>query len=277
MAPALADVTICNEERFIPIRLPMEQLTRCSIEAPWETHRGILKLASNVVEARIFIEFDDETWPDHGDTIPLPNLQRLFVSHSEILAYLSFPVLEELAIQIYEEDQSEQLDHLQSSLIHSSCPLRRLCFSDWCPDAYDIFDILIKFPVIVELGIIVKDDNAGEAVDNLMETLVVSHSRAVAPQLTCLSFAFGDIGDHSYPDYELYLKMLKSRWHSERCALTSTPLDSDSDRGPAEAALHGLNVLQEEGLDLVLLNGPDAMEVAEEWLFCSQWNRIPVS
>ncbi|KAJ7483350.1 hypothetical protein FB451DRAFT_104841 [Mycena latifolia] len=93
-APSLLDAGINNHYRhlFVPILLPSHQLTRYENDAPWTVHQGILKLARNLVEARLAI-FDDESSPEYGDIIELPCLHRLYVSHRAILEHLRTPAL----------------------------------------------------------------------------------------------------------------------------------------------------------------------------------------
>jgi hypothetical protein len=74
-APSLLDVGIYHEFKYIPTSLPVHQLTRYHLDAPWLTHQGILKLAKNLVEAHIDIDFDDEPWPESGVKIDLPCLR----------------------------------------------------------------------------------------------------------------------------------------------------------------------------------------------------------
>ncbi|KAF7345530.1 F-box domain-containing protein [Mycena venus] len=266
MAPALVNVGVRSEHRSIPIRLPVQQLTRYSLDAPWETHRGILKLASNLVEARIFIDFDLQAWPDHGEIIQLPRLERLFVSHPETLAYLAFPAL--VALAIHTDASGEGLEHLEASLTRSSCPLRSLYFNG-CPDSRTTFQILHKYPLIVDLGFIINDSDQSGAFKTLMTDLIVCGSEVAAPRLS--SLFLGCFGINSYVDYEGYLEMVKSRWNSERCALKKAALLSESGPGPEGVTLSGLKRLREEGLELFLLDGPDAVEIMCGWLFYSRW------
>ncbi|KAJ7138214.1 hypothetical protein C8R44DRAFT_341786 [Mycena epipterygia] len=124
-APSLVDVAIYNEYRYVPTLLPSHQLTQYDIDGPWEMHRGILQQTPNLVQARIYTDFDDEPWSDTGEIIHLLRLQRLLVSHEEILNFLRVPVLQEIALKAYEE---EDLNHLllDPFMLRSGCTLRHL-------------------------------------------------------------------------------------------------------------------------------------------------------
>ncbi|KAJ7483406.1 hypothetical protein FB451DRAFT_1234502, partial [Mycena latifolia] len=82
-APSLLNAGFFNEYRHLPL-LPVHQLTRYEANGPWEMHQAILKLASNLVEARLTIDFDDEPWPKHSGIIDLLHLQRLYVTHTSL-------------------------------------------------------------------------------------------------------------------------------------------------------------------------------------------------
>ncbi|KAJ7648308.1 hypothetical protein DFH06DRAFT_1135752 [Mycena polygramma] len=121
-APSLIDASIYNEYRSIQFLLPWQNLTRYHLDAPWDVQRLLLKMAPNIVEARIFVAFDLEPWPDSNEITDLIFLRRLFISHAEILDYLTTPHLEELAIYLRADEPSDFVDRLMAS----SCPLRKL-------------------------------------------------------------------------------------------------------------------------------------------------------
>jgi hypothetical protein len=51
-APSLVNVGIFNEFRFVPIPLPVHQLTRIEIDCPFNKQMRILKQAPDLIEAR---------------------------------------------------------------------------------------------------------------------------------------------------------------------------------------------------------------------------------
>ncbi|KAJ6517872.1 hypothetical protein C8R47DRAFT_1231496 [Mycena vitilis] len=105
-AASLVDVGVLSQYRLVPISLPAHQLTRYQLTVPWDIHRDILKLSPNLVEGRIGIMFDGGTpWPECDRFIDLRSLQNLYVSHSEILAYLRFPRLEQIGIEITQDEE----------------------------------------------------------------------------------------------------------------------------------------------------------------------------
>ncbi|KAF7345449.1 F-box domain-containing protein [Mycena venus] len=209
-APSLVDVSIYNEFRFIPFTFPIHNLVRYDLDAPWTIHHGILRLASNLVEARIIVEFNSEPWPSPEEAITL-SLVRLCVSRPEILNYITTPRLEEISIH---NPKSRSHDapygaylatYLQSFVTRSSCPLRRLCLIE---DPTPIPEILNKILSIVELLVDIRDPSmtSSISVNALILRLTVTNpaDSIVAPQLRSILFGCLDDGNIKHP---LYLEM----------------------------------------------------------------------
>ncbi|KAJ7483432.1 hypothetical protein FB451DRAFT_1234617 [Mycena latifolia] len=267
-ASSLTDVGICSRFRFIPIPLPVHQLTRYDISAPWEVHDGILKLSPNLVEARVVIAFDEEPWPAHGDIVTLPRLQRLFVSEAGTLNYLRAPVLQEIGVDI--DDPDLLLPDLVSFFLRS-VP-RRVCFRG-SPDPDIVGEILHKCSSVTELAIIACNPFARD-LDELCETARIlisqltipdfAESTAVSPRLAAIDFGCEDDIDI---DHALYLKMLESRWRAANCALKSATLVTGSYPIPNSVTLDGLHSIRKEGLNLSLLHGREGTETMDGWSF----------
>jgi hypothetical protein len=236
-------------------------------------HRGILKLAPNLIEARIEISFDEKPWPDSTETLNILCLRRLNVSHPKVLDYLRVPALEELAVRLL-QDSGQYHDlptSLHSFLDRSSCFLRRLTLKGY-PMAQTTVQILHRCPSITELVIIITNRSAAKEANSLMTTLTVSslpESTTVAPQLRLLF-----LGDtcKTRIDYRVYLDMLKSRWKAEGCALETAALLTDSSSGPNPSTLRGLHTLRQDGLDLLLMEGRDARNVIRGWAYYRTWH-----
>jgi hypothetical protein len=233
-------------------------------------HRGILKLAPNLVEVRIEISFDVKPWPDSTETLDLLCLRRLFVSHPEVLDYLRVPALEELALRLLKDSgQSHNLlTSLHSFLDRSSCFLRRLTLKGY-PVAESTAQILHRFPSITELIIIISYTSATttKEANSLMRTLTVSslpESTTVAPQLRLLFF--GNTCKNCI-DHTVYLDMLKSRRNAEGCALKTAALLTGLNSGPNSSTLRGLHRLRRDGLDLLLIEGRDMRDVIRGWTY----------
>ncbi|KAJ7483458.1 hypothetical protein FB451DRAFT_1555422 [Mycena latifolia] len=276
-APSLVNAGICNEYRFIPISLPGHQLTRYDVDAPWKAHEEILKIAQNLVEARIMINFDTEPWPEQVDIIGLLHLRRLYVSLPETLRYLRTPALQEVAFRIYEDGSDPDLfSDIESFVVRSACNLRRVCFKG-VPDTPTISDILHKAPSITELAILAYSrpgrvlNTQFQAANTLLSHLTTLNSTGgltVAPQLCAIEF--GCAGETSI-DYALYLKMLEARWRAQNCAFQTATLLTESGLGPDPVTLDGLYSLREDGLDLLLLHGDKGAEVMGYWTYNSNW------
>ncbi|KAJ7230273.1 hypothetical protein GGX14DRAFT_410330, partial [Mycena pura] len=145
-ACSLVDLSIMPRHIPINILLPVHQLNRYAMTAPWGAHQSFLTLASNLVEAWIVV--DDQRWPEPSP-ITLPFLRRLSVSEPEVLDYITVPTLEEIALYVDGNDLDFQR-RLASLLHRSSCPMQRLCLHGR-PTACGTLAILQAASCIVEL------------------------------------------------------------------------------------------------------------------------------
>ncbi|KAJ6580867.1 hypothetical protein B0H19DRAFT_486595 [Mycena capillaripes] len=270
-ASSLVDFGTFHEYRFIPIAFPIHQLTRYQLDGPWDTHKDILTRALNLVEARITIDFDDQSqaWLDSDDIFDLTRLQRLYVSDSGLLDRFRAPALEELALAVQDDDNPDILQLLEAFIGRSACPLRRLCLKE-CPNAHTTITILEKIPRITELSIIIHDFDACPQINALMEALTVKTmpgsggmASAVAPELQSLRFG---CTDESYIDAKLCLKMLRSRWEVEDRALKTAALLTNLRPG-SDSVVRGLRALRQEGLDILLLEGLQATDQIDSWSY----------
>ncbi|KAF8211005.1 hypothetical protein K438DRAFT_1808620 [Mycena galopus ATCC 62051] len=264
--PSLVEFAV---NTFIPVAVGLHQLTRYQFVAPWLAHRCMLEQTWNLVEAYI-INFDDEPWPEIGSIINLPSLRRLHLSDPKILNYLRAPSLEGLFFWVSRGEPPDIL--VESFLDRCACPLRRLGLSGF-PDAHTTTQMLQKFPSITELVIVLDDDDARTEIDSLISTLTVTgsvsgSSAVVAPQLSSLFFGCED--DNNI-NYQMFLRMLKSRWEAEDCALKNAALVTGC-CGPDPATLGALCALRQEGLDLLLRSGVEASEEINGWLYATTWN-----
>jgi hypothetical protein len=76
--------------------LPVHQLTRYEMDCPLEEDLCILKQTMNVLEARLDINFEEQSWPDSIEPVGLSHFRRLYVSKPGALKYFKAPALEEL-------------------------------------------------------------------------------------------------------------------------------------------------------------------------------------
>ncbi|KAJ6568437.1 hypothetical protein DFH09DRAFT_1033835 [Mycena vulgaris] len=277
-APSLRDAGILNRCRPVPIFLPAHQLTRYQLDGPWEMHQTILKLAENLVEAKIDISLDEEPWPEvaeDGDIITLRRLLRLGVSDTGILNYLRTPALEEVSCFLQEKYYMDSMDllHLGPFFVRSACSIRRLCLRG-SPNPRQVSETLQKFPSITELAIITCGEDL-EAVCEVGNTIIAdltsphpTDSATVAPQLSKIDFG---CEDETYIDHALYLKMLESRWRADNCALKAAALVRELGPGPNPVTLGGLNALCQDGLDLFLAKEKEGEEVISDWLYVAMW------
>ncbi|KAJ7490977.1 hypothetical protein FB451DRAFT_1552531 [Mycena latifolia] len=225
-ASALIEIGVFNQYHYVPILLPAQQLTRYCLDAPWNVHAGILELSQSLVEAHIVVNFEDETWPENEDIVNLMCLLRLYISNTRILNYLRTPALQEITAEVREND--EPIHRLRPFLVRSSCNLRRLCLYG-TPGADATTEILLTAPSIVELGILIdQPEGRGEVAPLMSHLMHISGSTPVAPRLRHLFFG---CEENSSMDYELYLKMLQSRWKAAGYALEAASLLWESGPG----------------------------------------------
>jgi hypothetical protein len=229
-----------------------------------------LKLAHNLVEAHIEIDFDEEPWPEIGEIIDLPYLRGLYVSDHQVLDYLRTPSLVGIGLLGWEDGASDVLESFAPFLDRSACILRRLTLVGF-PDAYTTTRILASLPSITELAVTIDDADAGERVNLLMSTLTISEvvgSSEVAPQLYCLLFGC-EYG--SRIDYNIFLKMLESRWRATHCPLKAAALLME-DPVPGLLTCDGFQALRREGMDLSVAVGHGVVIDVKWWGYATPWN-----
>ncbi|KAJ7173295.1 hypothetical protein C8R46DRAFT_1348013 [Mycena filopes] len=258
-APSLTDTSVFNEFRPVPIRLPVQQLTAYRADHSWEVHQGVIGLARSLVELRIDIGFDDdEPWPEVTEVIHLPCLRRLYVNRSNVLDFLDTPALDEFALRLWSGDGDEIQGIFGPFAERSGCTLRRLCFYG-CVEAATLAEMLKATANVTEL-VIIKSLELGEEGDDfaLLAMLTTSPETAdVAPHLHSISL--GCERDNTL-DPTLCLAMIHSRWKLPHRALRAAALLSAEPLGPVD----DLN-MRREGLDLLVLDGPVAEEIMNDW------------
>ncbi|KAJ6457435.1 hypothetical protein C8R47DRAFT_1164359 [Mycena vitilis] len=271
-ASSLVDVGIYNENRFVSVALPAHRLTRYQLDGPWATHDSILRMAHNLIEARVMIHFDQQPWPHSPDTIELMHLRRLYVSDWEFLDHIESPSLQKLALWIEEDDYAHGPECLETFFNRAKRQLCSLVLKG-TPDAETICTILQKNPSITSLFVTIDNPNARTQVNALMSSLAVVPGRTVvAPHLRSISFGYEGGADI---DLTLFLEMLGSRWKAPTCALTIAALAMESPEEPhsesVAAALQGLRELRRARLDLLLLEGTEAMRETSDWICATSW------
>ncbi|KAJ6479096.1 hypothetical protein C8R45DRAFT_1006604 [Mycena sanguinolenta] len=269
MAISLVDITVFCRHRFLPTRLPItHQLTRYDFDAPWETHRRLLKSLPNIEEVRLDVDYDDDEWPEAGELIFLPHLRRLFVSDSSSLDYLKAPRLEEITIS----GCTETTQDLESFLNRSSCAPRRLCLRGLFDES--MVAVLEKYPSFAELDVLdVADDDQRETLSSFLALLSKSNSTPSVlrlPHLTTIGFAT------QRPDtvlYHLVLNMLESRWNAGRSVFKAAELLSFGSgvACPDPQSVARMEKLRGAGLQISVLDEDEAVVRFNRWMHRVQW------
>ncbi|KAK7031834.1 ABC protein [Favolaschia claudopus] len=299
-APTLADVGIFHEHYYVPVHLPVRQLTRYSIDGPWDMHRHILRHARfGLVEARVDVRFGVVPPPgprEEEDVIELPALRRLYIKHSAVvLDYLRTPSLEEVALCCPKGEKFEAYaTSLQALVARSRCPLRRLCITGNF-NAEDTVKVLHAVPSVKELAVIVDSYSARTEAEHLLICLTpplhdedvsndgceigssgtTTPTLVAAAHLTTISLG---CDNGTRVAFELFHSMLRARWDSDDCALHTAKLFVDSEVGmstkkhPHREVLLDLYALRDEGMELDMREGSEAGEAMGGWTFGSLWN-----
>ncbi|KAJ6465221.1 hypothetical protein C8R47DRAFT_1155390 [Mycena vitilis] len=252
-APSLVDVGIYNYTRDIEVAIPLHQLTRYELNCSWRKHKGILKVARNLVEAHVDIDYDEQNWGD--EVIDALHLRRLYVSDAAALRYLRVPVLEELALRAW------KYEDLASLLDRSGCRLRSLATE--VPESHTILKLMRKFSTVTELVVEVKVLSLHE-IKILISDLTTA---TVAPQLRSLFIGYEE---SDYLDYTAYFEMLKSRLEGENCALQTAVL-AIKGTGPSYGIIQHLKTLRRAGFELLVVEGEEANDEMRRRNFDTTW------
>ncbi|KAJ7777048.1 hypothetical protein B0H16DRAFT_1879206 [Mycena metata] len=267
-APSLVDATVVNYSHFVPLLLPVHQLTRHDLNGPWDVHQSALVLGANLVEVRICLEFDIEPWPHVDEPIHLPCLRRLYTSHVEILGYLSTPALDELALCMGEGDMIQS--RFGPFVEQSGCSLRRLRLEGRVETA-KIAHLLKETPSIVDLAIIFSSASNAEKPAVLAMLTMIPDTPHVAPQLQSISIG---CRPSCSLDHMKFTEMLYSRWKEPRHALGAAAFLSANSQYALEELRENetLKDLKREGLDFWMEYGPVAQKNIGLWTYYPGWD-----
>ncbi|KAF8143265.1 hypothetical protein K438DRAFT_650423 [Mycena galopus ATCC 62051] len=266
-APALRHIALMLNSRTLSVPLPAHQLTRYQINCSWERHMEMLQVAKNLTEAHITVCGSATPRIVPGGVIELRYLRRLYVSDVDILDSLRLPALDDFGF-FQDEFGTDPSPHIDSVTARSSCVLRRLCVFG-SADGEIIASVLQKHHGILELA--VADITAGfdddfSGIDPLISKLAERNSNgifAIAPQLAAIFFGFQY---RSCPvNYELWHDMLRARWETGALK-TASLLNRYRSKQPPSSIRGRLQDLQVEGLNLLCLDGNDAIEAMTDWI-----------
>jgi hypothetical protein len=261
-APVLRDVSLILEDHILSVTLPAHQLTRYHLYGTWEQHIHILMTAKNLTEARICICDEETSLAAPGTIIELCGLRRLYVSRADVLDFLRLPALHDVAFY-HESRELDTMQYLDSIVERSSCVLRRLCV-EGLPVADMVTDILRTHQAIAELVVILLEPDSSVDADSLIGHLAGQNTEGVftlAPQLN--GMFFGCQNGNSF-DYGLYHDMLLSRWKTGALKSAGLTTYSDSER-PDSSTYHRLDALRADGLNLLCVDGDNALTVMWAW------------
>ncbi|KAJ7758356.1 hypothetical protein B0H16DRAFT_650874 [Mycena metata] len=272
-APALQAACIILEESLPSVLLPAHQLTHYQLAAAWQMHVDILKIATNLLEARIYIT-EDSLHAVPPQIIELLNLRLLAVTHVGILDFLTVPALRQLdlvsasELDINWSNEFDAAHYIDSMVSRSSCVIEKLVAYGDGPIVDLVVAVLSRNQSIVEFMATFTAESTEEA-NTLISSLARQDTEGVfnlAPQLEAVSFGVTDDGT---VDYDLFHDMLASRWAVPRCGLRSGGLlisvDAAGTPG-AQAIRHRMDDLRKTGLDVLFVAGSEADHILCQWL-----------
>ncbi|KAJ7780107.1 hypothetical protein DFH07DRAFT_1025997 [Mycena maculata] len=250
---SLLEVGVSYRHHYTPVPFPEHQLTWYNLEASWEVHQGILKLAQNLVNAHTFIgdnEAETQVWPDPMEAIDLLHFRCLFVSDIGVLNYIRVGALEEMAVYVEQDYDLSALLPLDSFIARSSTNLRSLCV-EGKPTTHMLTELLQRFPgTITDLAISIDDPD-----EHSRLSCHPTRNATISPQLSRILFG---CEAKSQFDYHLYLEMLRSRLKAESCALRVAMLVTAGWSPSSE-------------LDVLVTGEADAADVLAHWTFRPLW------
>ncbi|KAJ7609046.1 hypothetical protein FB45DRAFT_945212 [Roridomyces roridus] len=233
-ATSLMAVRVDYGLRPLPVFFPTHQLTVYRMCCPWNSHREILNLSPNIVEARIAVTLNSPQ-PD-GQVVNMGHLQRLSVYPSNVLEYLRAPATTRITISSWEPSQENRV----------TSDLDTFLYLEGLPDANTTAGILGKYPSITSIALVFTGGGHKKltaAVD--AHSTLLTHGNTLAfPQLQKIYFA--SRSPLPFPiNYAPFLNMLRSRWTALHGAGFIT---KGAGTGPDPVTLEGLNALRENGL-----------------------------
>ncbi|KAJ6493221.1 hypothetical protein C8R45DRAFT_1095731 [Mycena sanguinolenta] len=277
MAVSLVDITVYCEYRFLSTRLPVRhQLTRYDFDAPWKTHRELLKSLPALEEVRVLRDFDDIGDSSNvGEPIDLVHLRRLFVSDPTTLDHLRAPALEEIAFQPNTTDSEETCHSLEQFLVRSSCSPGCLRIQGLLAPQ-STAAIFQKFPHFTEVAVTdmgeEDEDTQRDIISAFLTLFSISNSTPsalVLPHITKIGLACENADALLCP---LFLTTLESRWNAAEVSLTAAELLLlDPAAHPDRRSVARIETLREAGLEISLMSGRDASSRIDRWLHRAAW------
>ncbi|KAJ7155868.1 hypothetical protein C8R46DRAFT_1116679 [Mycena filopes] len=255
--------------RILPVPFPVHQLTRYDLSATLTVHLGILQDAKNLLDARISVIFENnEDWPEFpGVFLTLPSLQRLYVSDAQVLTYLDYPQLDEIAMIVDITDVGQLQTNIESALSRSERESHKLTFLG-CPDADLLLSIVDHRPSIGELTVMVENAKGSDNLRAFMLKLTVA-PYLMAPRLRSLSFGFEE---EAYIRCADYWAIGSAHHIADSSSLHRTALFINLEDLPDAATYSRLYALRELGLGVRVLDGVDASDAISDATVQPTWN-----
>ncbi|KAJ7764426.1 hypothetical protein B0H16DRAFT_1800016 [Mycena metata] len=243
---------------YIPdsLSLPWSQITRFNCQyGLWQHHVGVLERVRNIRECHLVLA----NWApnEHTGTLVLPKLNKLYVARGDFLEF-DAPLLDELVVEpLSMTPPSDALGNLAALIQQSSCQLTKLCLIAAIPSIADVpklTTVLELLPSLLNLCVQSRDPKEAVAIDHLVISL--SGIPRLVPHLEALTLG-------GYPcDWTTLVDTIWNRRHANPAG--SSPLRAFSifhiERIHALVPdeLQRLETLRHEGLELNILEGPDA-------------------
>ncbi|KAJ6585931.1 hypothetical protein B0H19DRAFT_1111035 [Mycena capillaripes] len=248
-------VSSCSPDRIV---IPWGQIThyRGTYTAPRQLN--ILRAAPDLVECALgFMNVDFD--PD-ASVIDLPNLRRLSSDHVAVLDYLTAPILQDLLLTL----GRERLAPLLPFIHRSSCTLTRLALMELSTIDVDVMSTLSELPSLEYLLLeyaLDADIDAYDGSDWINAMSVSGAPSDICPDLTTLVVGYTDANQLPFA----LLEMVRSRFQANQTRSSRLECLRIFDAGSLtvlpDEDLARMNDLREEGLDVVLVDWEDGVQL----------------
>ncbi|KAF7305206.1 hypothetical protein MKEN_01235800 [Mycena kentingensis (nom. inval.)] len=273
-APVLTEIGISLRKCFVPTPLPASNLTWYCLDAPWDVHRTLLAETVHLEAAHITVDFDsDVEWPERNaeDVVCLTRIRRLYVSHPEILEYISTPALQEVAFRT-DGDDLEFIGSLVRLIACCFCSISSICLNG-SPTLVGVTTILdfaeVLCPETVRLAFNVSEID-WEEVKRILQCFADPMSKRNGHGIRALALLFDK---KNRLDYELLMKMFRAREReaAEGCVLRQVHLIVENPPKKwtaSELATFHEFLAQDKELDVVYCEaGREFAEALDDWIF----------
>ncbi|KAJ7740821.1 hypothetical protein B0H16DRAFT_1728835 [Mycena metata] len=246
----------------IQVPLSAHLLTHYDIDASWLIHTRILRVATQLISARIKLNLPKNRVPKDAANVPpqvpyivLPRLNRLSLHTTEThaLRFLKTPALTRLGLC----PSSKWADGIADLVARSGCTILSLSLFRHCSSIDEVAKVLNAHVSIVELNMfnsnLVKDIQLWSMVSHTVQRIAIVPSE-----------------DNPVFDYEAFLNIAEARGQMQNTVETCLIL-RQAVRRPMGVDLERFQSLARSGSEVVVLEGDDALDAVQDLTGVPRW------